>query len=390
MHPRLLNCALKAQEDLFLYNFRTDERYELDRESFEFLRRCTGRNTFEDIINEIQAKEEDGRELIDYLLGEGCIEDRRVDDAPESYSTQEAVLPSLRYLQLHITERCNLNCRHCYLGEKGQTDLDMGLIKKALREFAPGGLKVLITGGEPLLHRRFWEVVEYAGTLPIRVEVLSNGTLITEEVAERLSRHVHGLQISLDGMKRGHEYLRGKGSFERVLAGIENASRFMDVSIATMVHSGNLGEFEELDRLIGSMAVREWNLDIPSAAGNATDTIIPSYQVAARIFERHGFSSGVHEGDSGYSCGSHICTVHVDGGVSKCGFFHEPVGNIAEEGLMELWTRVVERYTPKVDALQCRGCNALHECRGGCRYRALVSGDLLGKDPFMCTVHLGE
>jgi radical SAM protein with 4Fe4S-binding SPASM domain len=389
MYPRLLNCALKNQETLYLYNFKSDERYELDRESFEFLKHCTGRNIFEDILKKAHTKKEEGRELIDYLSQEACVEDKKEDGGHEVFAIQDSVLPSLRYLQLHITERCNLNCGHCYLGEKEQRDLEIDLIRKAVEEFSPNGLKVLITGGEPLLHTQFWSVLEIARSYPVRLELLTNGTLITQNVVKRLSKYIHGVQISLDGMKKGHEYLRGKGTFEKTVDGIKNAAKVLDVNIATMVHSGNLREFEELNEFVHSVGVNEWNLDVPSIAGNATKSIVPSYPEVAEIFKRYGFGAGVHEGDQGYSCGSHICTVDINGGVSKCGFFAEEVGNIKDEDLITLWKRVVKKYTPPIDTLKCCACNVIEECRGGCRYRALVSGDFLGKDAFMCAVHLG-
>jgi len=388
MHPRLKDSALKAQESLFLYNYRFDERYELDFESFNFLKQFTGKNSLTEIIKATGADEKEAAGLIEYLSSEGCIEDRLDEKAQTTFDVADPILPSLRYLQLHITERCNLNCAHCYLGKKGKKDLELSLIKKALAEFSPNGLKLLITGGEAPLHKKFWEVAEIASKYPIRVELLSNGTLITPTVAEKLSKYVHSVQISLDGLKEGHEILRGPGSFENTINGIKNASKYLDVNIATMVHNGNLGEFVELEKLVDELGAREWNLDIPSLAGNATAELIPTASAAADIFRQYGFGSGVHEGDSGYSCGSHICTIDTFGGVSKCGFFEDIVGSIKDENLMALWTRVVAKYTPKVDELKCAGCLVLDECRGGCRYRAQVNGDFMGKDPFMCTLHL--
>jgi radical SAM protein with 4Fe4S-binding SPASM domain len=389
MHPRLVNSALKNQEEVYLYNFKKDERYEVDCESFEVLRHCTGKNSLDRILKITGSEEGEAGELLDYLFSEGCIEDIEDQGASETFQVQDGVLPSLRYLQLHITERCNLDCLHCYLGEKEKRDLEINVIKKALAEFSPNGLKVLITGGEPLMHKDFWDVAQLASAFPVRLELLSNGTMITEKVARRLAKYVHGVQISLDGMKDGHEYLRGRESFEKAVRGIKNASKYLDVSIATMVHKGNLKEFEKLEDFVLKIGAKEWNLDIPSLAGNAKPYILPTDLEVAEVFRRYGFGSGVHEGDQGYSCGSHICTIDIDGGVSKCGFFEDAVGNIKAEDLKLLWRRVVERYTPPIGDLKCSSCTVVEDCRGGCRYRALVSGDFLGKDPFMCSLKLG-
>lgn len=389
MYPSLSNSAPKKLETPHLYNYVKDERYELDLESFEFLRRCTGRNNFEDILSATSSDADESEALLEYLTGEECLVDRSDVKAPLLWPVEDTLTPSLRYLQLHITERCNLDCGHCYLGVKEQKDLEERLIKKTMDEFSPNGLKVLITGGEPLLHRKIWDVLELMSRYPVHRVIFSNGTLISEDVARRLSRYVHGIQISLDGMKEGHEQLRGKGTFNKTIKGIENARKYLDVTVATMVHSRNLGEFEALEERISELGIKEWSLDVPSTAGNADADVVPPYDVAAGILKRYGYGSGVHEGDGSYSCGSHICTVDVLGGVSKCSFFEDAVGNIVEEHLSNLWMKVVDKYTPLLSSLACRGCSLVSECRGGCRFRAMSEGDFYGKDSLMCNVHLG-
>lgn len=386
MHPRLLNCALKNQETPILYNYAIDERYELDQESFEFITYFTGRNTLETIIKETGADPEESQTLLTFLKGENCLEDLFNPCAPIKFPIEPAHSPSLRYLQMHITDRCNLNCRHCYLGEKDQKDLSIALIRKALDEFSPNGMKLLITGGEALIHPHVWEVLDIASTYPIRLELLSNGLLLSEDVCKKLQGLIHSVQISLDGLKKGHEALRGKGTFEKTIKGVRNASKYLDVSIATMIHSHNLEEFPDLERVISQLHPREWILDIPSPAGNATDDLIPPLDEAAEIFRKYGYGTGVHEGDQDYSCGSHICSIDVQGGISKCGFFTDPVGRIRDEPLKDLWKKVVLRYTPKTGFLSCRSCRVVEECRGGCRYRAQAQGDLYGRDPFMCSL----
>ena len=389
MHPKIINSALKNLEAPFLYNYVVDERYELDPESFNFLKHCTGKNSFEEVIKKSKTDQKDADELVNYLVGESCLDDNKTVEAPLNFEVSDPVSPSLRYLQLNITEKCNLDCAHCYLGKKEKHDLPLPLIKKSLDEFSPNGLKVLLTGGEPLMHNQIWEVLEYAKNLPIRKELFSNGILITKNIAKKLSEYVQAVQISLDGLENSHELIRGKGTFKKTLEGIENASQYLDVNIATMVHPKNLNQFEELSNLVHELGVAEWNLDIPSLAGNATIDLIPKANEAAEIFRVYGFGTGVHEGDMEFSCGSHICTIDIHGNVSKCGFFEEGVGNIEDEKLTALWKKVVDKYTPPVNVLSCKDCSVVETCRGGCRFRAKLEGDFYGKDSFMCSVHLG-
>ncbi len=386
MYPRLKNCVLRAGEGYFLYNYVEDVVYELDLEALELLRRFTGKNSLEALACEFG--EGKVREVVEYLLGEGCLVDEHNEDAPQSFIV-EHFTPSLRYLQLHITERCNLACRHCYLGEKSCIDLPRELAFKAVEEFSRFGWKLLITGGEPMLSPYFWELVSFASQLGVRLVVLTNGTLISEATAKRLAEHVHEVQISLDGIKHGHEALRGEGSFAKTLRGIEAAAKYMRVSIATMIHRENLKEFPQLEKLIKSLGVEEWSLDVPSPKGSLLENaeLLPPLEEAARIYSKYGFSSGVHEGSAEYACGAHLCSVNVKGEVTKCGFFEHGMGNLAEISLKEGWKRIVESYLPKLSELACADCKYLSACRGGCRFRALSEGDFLGKDSFLCLLY---
>ena len=99
-----------------------------------------------------------------------------------------------------------------------------------------------------------------------RSVLLSNGTLITRETARKLL--VHEVQLSLDGMKEGHESIRGEGTFKKTLQAIDNLQEGnIRVSVATMIHRGNLKEFEALATLIQSRKIEEWNIDQPCLDG---------------------------------------------------------------------------------------------------------------------------
>jgi radical SAM protein with 4Fe4S-binding SPASM domain len=386
MYPRLRNCVLRAGEGYFLYNYARDEVYELDEEAFELLRHFTGRNSLDALCGEFERDRVE--EAVEYLLREGCLVDQRREHAEERFAV-ESFTPSLRYLQLHITERCNLRCRHCYLGEKSRRDLPRSVAFRAVEEFSRFGWKLLITGGEPLLCSYFWDLLEFASRKKLRVVVLSNGTLIDKRTAKRLAEHAHEVQISIDGLKHGHEALRGGGSFAPALRGAKLASRHMRVSIATMIHRENLGEFPRLERLVRSLGVEEWSLDVPSPQGSMRENaeLLPPPEDAARIYANYGFTSGMHEGCADYACGAHLCSVNAGGEVTKCGFFERGVGSLAELSLREAWDRLVKSYLPRLSELACRGCRHLAECRGGCRFRALSEGDFLGRDSFLCLLH---
>src|SRR4030042_999332 len=196
-----------------------------------------------------------------------------------------------------------------------------------------------------------------------RSVLLSNGTLITKKVAQGL--RVHEVQISLDGMREGHESLRGKGTFIKAIQAIGHLQEAnIRVSIATMIHQRNLKEFDEFASLVQSRNIEEWNVDVPCIAGRMEENrdlwVEPS---EAGRFLQYGYGGGHHGSEKNATCGAHLCAILPNGDVCKCGLFsQEPVGSI-EEGLRICWERI-----PRISLkdLTCN-CFELDECRGGCR-----------------------
>jgi MoaA/NifB/PqqE/SkfB family radical SAM enzyme len=366
------HCTLKHLEELHLYDVRNDELYELSSDAYRFLLgTCQGENP--------PVREED-KEFIQFCFDENLIHHsetpihRKMIDHPSPD-------PSLRYLELQITGRCNLRCRHCYLGEAQSQDLALDRIQKVLEEFEEiQGLRLLISGGEPLLHPGFWEMNERLPDFAFRSVLLSNGTLITPETARRL--HVHEVQVSLDGMEEGHESIRGRGTFEKALRAIGSLQEAgTRVSVATMIHRTNLEEFDRLRDFLESRQIKEWNVDVPCIEGKFRENqdlwVSPE---EAGPYLGYGFGGGWHDSKKNLTCGAHLCAILVDGGVCKCGLFSREVAGTIEDGLRLCWGRI-----PRIplEALRCR-CQEIEACKGGCRYRASTRGDVLDPDPFQC------
>jgi radical SAM protein with 4Fe4S-binding SPASM domain len=248
------------------------------------------------------------------------------------------------------------------------------------------GLRLLLSGGEPLLHPQFWRVNDLLRNYDFRSVLLSNGTLITKNVANRLQ--VHEVQVSLDGMKEGHESLRGRGTFRKALTAIDDLQEAsIQVSVATMIHKDNLKEFDSLAGLLQSKGIKEWNVDVPCIEGRLKENknFCPSPAEAGPLLN-YGFGGGMHASKENYCCGAHLCGIMPDGNVAKCGLFtQDPVGSI-DEGLKVCWERIPRI---RLKELACN-CSVIEECRGGCRYRAKLQGDILGPDLFQCYARLGE
>ncbi len=366
------DCHLKLLESAYVYNIKKDELYEVNDKAIGFLMKCNG------ITPNLESEGE--ADFLSYCLSENILEELAEPKARKIF-TNKSPEPSLRYLELQITNKCNLICKHCYLGEAGKTDLEYDTALNIFNEFeAVQGLRLLITGGEPILHKRFWEINQKLPEYGFRGILLSNGTLITKEIAERLN--VHEVQVSIDGMENGHDAIRDKGSFKKAVSGIEALkSAGIDVSIATMIHARNTGEFEALNDLINDMGIVEWNVDVPCSSGyllNNKDLLLP-YSDAAQ-YMHYGFGGGSHGSVNDFACGSHLCAVTPQGKVIRCGFYPDaPLGDV-KEGLRNCWERMQHI---KVTELNC-DCKYINECKGGCRYRAEIYKDVYAPDPVQC------
>ena len=131
-------------------------------------------------------------------------------------------------LGVEVTTRCNSSCSHCFVRARGpqRSSLALDAVKTMVEEGYEAGYRHLhLTGGEPLLWEGLLDVFDYAFGLGYRTAFLNtNGTLLTGKISRHLAAY-DGLtiSISLQGPRRFHDRLRGKGSYDRALKGTHRA-----------------------------------------------------------------------------------------------------------------------------------------------------------------------
>jgi len=381
------DCALKRLEVPMVYHIKRDELYEVDEEAYETLQGSYNPRDTEGI----------DKAFLDFCIEEGILtldnepgiqdrSDHRLPSTTYHPLTSSPSTPSLRYLELLLTDRCNLRCRHCYLGDAGVNDLALNRVIRVMDEFEMmQGLRFLLSGGEPLLHKDFWRINELLPEYAFRSILLTNGTLIDDRVSRRLN--VHEVQISLDGMEKAHDLLRGRGSFKKALRAIQCLKGAgIDVSIATMVTSYNREDFPAMKTLLEGFDIKTWGIDLPCLAGNllGEPSLLVPYDEASQWLG-YAYGGGNHGSSPGYACGSHLCAVTSDGHITRCGFFREEAVGSIEDGLEVCWNRI-HHYT--LDELGCSRCHHVEVCRGGCRFRAFTHyGSILAPDPLYCRAY---
>ena len=192
--------SLRRLEEPCLYDRAADELYELNDDAMRFLERVDG-------VTAGLAAEADP-EFLAVPAGGGAGRGRDRTRAPRAPRRGGQPAPSLRYLELYLTERCNLRCGHCFLGERRARrsaaghprDLSVAAALRLLDEFdAMGGLRLLLTGGEAMLHPGFWELNETSARARI-----PHGAALERHPPRRRRRpglRVHEVQVSLDGLE---------------------------------------------------------------------------------------------------------------------------------------------------------------------------------------------
>lgn len=176
-------------------------------------------------------------------------------------------------LMWDITRKCNLNCIHCYNNGNVKLIKEMDLssnykyIIDAIKTIGVNHIHLL--GGEPLLVKSLWDILYYANSKNILVTINTNGTLLNDEVIDRLiDANVSQITISLDGATcEDNDLIRGKGTFDLVISNIQKltskismSNSNMIVQIATVITSKNIRNIHTLPRLLNKIGVK--NLDI--------------------------------------------------------------------------------------------------------------------------------
>lgn len=163
-----------------------------------------------------------------------------------------------RAVDLLLTARCNLRCKYCShftsgadISEELSTDVWLKFFDELNRCAV---MNVCLQGGEPFCREDFKELVGGIVRNRMRFSVLSNGTLITDEMAAFLAttRRCDSVQISIDGSAAApHDAFRGAGTFQRALEGLKTLQRHgVPVTVRVTVHSKNVGDLESVARLL--------------------------------------------------------------------------------------------------------------------------------------------
>ena len=127
------------------------------------------------------------------------------------------------FVSYAITRKCNMSCKYCHQREYGTSEeLSTDEAKNLITDLSNNGTSLLmISGGEPLLRKDIDLLVNHAIESGLAVAMSTNGSLITEHL--NMIGKLSYISISLDGPREIHDSVRGKGSFDLAVKGINAA-----------------------------------------------------------------------------------------------------------------------------------------------------------------------
>lgn len=155
------------------------------------------------------------------------------------------------WVWLEITRNCNMSCKHCYIraGEPRDNEMSTEEVYSLIDKLSEMGVFLLIlTGGEPLLRKDIVQVTNYAHSKGMLVNILTNGSLLDEDLLASFPKDNLAISISLDGT-RYHSEIRGKYDFEYIASKIKMVKDFgIPCVVNTSITKGNINEiFEVID-----------------------------------------------------------------------------------------------------------------------------------------------
>ncbi len=299
--------------------------------------------------------------------------------------------------EFSVTWRCNLDCRFCYRTWKESPELSTRKAKQVIRIIKEdAGLPFLsFTGGEPLLRRDIFKLIRFARSVGLKVNLISNGTLITKGVAEKLKGSGLGsAQISLESpYPEVHDRLTGvAGSWKATVEGIKNLKE-QDIYLHTntTINAENAESMMDYPKFLKSLGLRKFsaNLIIPVGEALKHRNLWLSYAQIWKYVERlkkraeeegvefvwysplpYCIYNPVAKGLGAKSCAAchGLLAVDPQGYVLPCSSYPERVGNLLEEGFEKVWFSEKALYFRNMEYLPraCRSCHLKQACAGAC------------------------
>lgn len=330
--------------------------------------------------------------------------------------------------QWHITDECDQRCKHCYIfsedNSKNLDEMNFDQIKETFYkclDFCETYNRLpyfYITGGDPILHPNFWDLLTLIKKYEIPFTILGNPFHLTKDNCKQLKEFgCQKYQLSIDGMEKTHDWFRKPGSFKCTLDKIKiiNESGIKSV-VMTTVSKVNINEVGNIIDTVVKAGVNifafarycptseEKDIDISpleyrnllaecdkkfkqyKAEGcktyfNKKDHLWTLYEYEIGEFKiPENVKDGIIYG--GCNCGNNHLTILPTGDIFACRRVqNSKVGNVFEDKIEDIWANQMEEYRNYTDFKKCSKCELLAWCRGCPAVASGKNGNFYEEDP---------
>ncbi len=311
-------------------------------------------------------------------------------------------------LELELSRACNLRCIYCYAasGQALENELPLEKILHVIDQAAELGVRKIIVlgGGEPLIYKDLFTVIDHILSRGIKVDLFTNGTMIDDDTAQKLFARNVAISMKMNS-RDAHiqdELAGRKGTFDAIEKGLAALRRagYPDenhtLGIETIVCRQNYDELPELWRWARQNSIIPY-IEIMTQQGRAAENKgleVPPDKIRT-LFEKLSELDATEFGRIWYPlpplaasrCARHeySCTVTSVGDVNPCPGVSISIGNIREQPLKEILaaSKVIHELRNIRQNIKGRCATCTHnEFCYGCRGHAYqVTGDHLAEDP---------
>ena len=324
--------------------------------------------------------------------------------------------PKIKNLVLSLTGQCNFACRYCYAAEHNKemmsVETALAAVKMAVSSL-PEGEKFIIqfSGGEPLLNFKVLHAVVsyvYENKVPAVLQIQTNGSLLSDQIAKYLFKNKVAIGVSLDGKPKVNDKLRlnkdGKGATEQILQGLEVLKRNNIACgitcVVTADNVNNLAGIVEMAYFLGN--VRRIGFDLLRGQGRGSGLVPPTEIEMAQAMEQVYLRNKLLSKMVGYEIkiaqqerAKLVCTeecrefghcyamngeasfVEASGKIYACssliGDEEFYLGNVQDGLDVALVNKVSSKISKSMSF--CKECSDFRQCGGGCFARWYGSGE---------------
>ncbi len=398
---------VRAEDNVFIQ--RPNKAFHLNDQGISIMQQLLDGKSIENVLSLYGHNPRAGYDINIFLQDLRKMLKNGIDDTYESsavekkaFSMEFSKFPVLS--EIAITYKCNAKCLFCYAGcgsegMDGDKNREMSLdeIKSIINKiyYQAKVPSVSFTGGEPTLRPDLPEMVEYARSIGMRVNLITNGTLSTDRLVNRLKNAgLQSAQISLEGAaSRIHDRMTCvNGSFNKTIDAVKRY-RDADITVHTNTTLTNINKEDalEIPGLVKELGMEAFsmNLMIPTGNGAINDTIGINYRDIGALLKKISSVSKKHAidfkwyspvpmcmfntilhgfGNKGCSACDGLISINPEGQVLPCASYDKPLGSLLSDSFEMIWNKPETKQirTKSFAHGICRACEYFHICNGAC------------------------